>query len=49
MLLDADEILRQLRETPIRIETLTAGLSAADLQRRPMLDEWSGVVRSLTG
>lgn len=41
LLLDVDEIPRQLRETPIRIEALTAGLSPADLQRRPMPDEWS--------
>lgn len=41
LLLDAGEILRQLRETPSRIQALTADLSAADLQRRPMPEEWS--------
>lgn len=41
LLLDADEILRHLREMPIRIEALTAGLTPADLQRRPMPEEWS--------
>ena len=41
LFLDSDEILAQLRDTPLRIQALSAGLSPAELQRRPMPDEWS--------
>jgi hypothetical protein len=41
LLLDVGEILSQLRETPSSIKALTADLSAQDLHRRPMPDEWS--------
>jgi hypothetical protein len=40
-LLDVPDIVRQLREGPEQIRAMTAGLSAAELQRRPAPDEWS--------
>ncbi len=40
-LLGIEDILRQLRDGPQQIRTMTAGLSSADLRRRPMPDEWS--------
>jgi DinB family protein len=36
-----DEILLVLEDNPTRIAALTAGLSAARLQRTPVLGEWS--------
>lgn len=39
--LGIQEILRQLRQGPQQIAAMTAGLSSADLRKRPTSDEWS--------